>query len=450
MTAPLTFDEALAIFRSEVDPAWYAALVSTPDGEATLAAALEVIVEADRRGETDAGALLVDEATRASFARATVFVRRTRAGERLKVPAGTFVESADGVRFLLDDDLDLAEGAVDVPVDTTVVADRPGDVGFFPPGSIDRFSPLLETLSGAGLSISIVTDGAFRRVKLTTDGTQPSPFRQSMIGLYVTIADDDGSHAANVGRLVLVAAVNDGSSPGAAGGLEDVAAWSAAFEPTAPQVSHWATGSYAFTWRVVSWVELGLTVENLTPATLGTSPSLDGLGLDRGMPAWPFESAESLRRRLRLEPQGPTPLGLLRKALQVLAFFGLDLRDLEIYEEGALAADPSVDRYAPNFPPYAGFFADLHHADMPSPVTLPIMVTHGPYGVTRPAVANPGLALPFDGREARIVVRWDETGVPELSARPIRKLLLEVLRKAKPPGVAVELYRSTQHGYPTP
>lgn len=445
---PLTLDEARALFRADVDPAWYEALVSTPDGRALLDAVLDLFVEADRRDEAAAAALLVATATRASTAGATVFVTRTRPGQPLWVPAGTVVESADGVRFLLDDSLSLAEGAVGVPIDTTITADRPGDVGFFPEGTIDRFAPLLDTLSGAGVAIAVVTDGAFRRVKLTTNATQPHPFRQSMKGLYVVIADDDGAHAANLGRLVQIEVVNDGSSPSAVGALEDAVAWSPLYDPTAPQVSGWVTGMYEFTWRVVPWADLGLTVTNVTPATTGASPSLDGLGLERGIPPVPFEGVEALRKRLSLAPQGPTPLGLLRKCLQVLAGFGQSLADLRIYEPGALAPDATLDPYAANFPAWGGFLADIHCSDADDPETPDVQAVQGPYNVTTTTAKNPGLALPFDGRERRLIVRWTEGATPELSARPIRIALLNASAKARPPGVAVELYQSQQHGYP--
>jgi hypothetical protein len=450
MSGGLTLDEARALFEADVDPAWYASLVATADGVALLDAALAIVVEADRRDAADAGALVAETATRASLAHATVFVARSRPGEALRVPAGTFVESADHVRFELDDDVILAEGAVGVLFDTTCTADRPGNIGVFPAGTIDRFSPLLETLSGAGIALAVVVDGAFRRVKLTTDASQPHPFRQSMLGLYVTIADDDGAHAANVGRLVQIVAVNDGSSPGAVGDVEDTVAWSAPFVPTSPQVAHWSTGRYAYTWRVVSWVELGLTVTNIDAASLGTSPSLDALALVRGIVPSSSDSAEVVRRKARLAPQPPVPLGLLRKVLQAFADFGQDLSALRIYEPGAPAPSATLDPYATNFPAWGGFLADVHCANMADPETPDVFVTHAPYGVTVPGAHNPGLGLPFDGRETRVLVRWDEGATAELTARPIRVAILLAASKARPPGVAIELYRSTQHGYPNP
>lgn len=450
MTPALTLDEARALFTADVDPAWLASLLATPEGVALLDAALSVMVEADRRAFVDASSLFVRTATRATNAHATVFITRTRSGEPIKVPGGTLVEASDGVRFVLDDDVSLAEGSVGVPFDTTCTAELPGDVGVFPAGTIDRFAPLLETLSGQGVSLSIVVDGANRRVKLVTDTSQPHPFRQDMLGLYVVIADDDGAHGRNLGRLVQIAAVNDGSSPGAVGAPEDAAAWSAPFAPTAPQVTHWDTGSYEYTWRVVQWTDLGLTVTNPADASVGTSASLDGLALDRGIVPGEHEQASELQTRLKLAPQHPTPLGALRKALQAILAFGQDVGTLDIYEPGSEAPDASVDRYAAEFPAWGGFLADLHVTDMPDPTTPAGMVATGPYGVTRVAPHNPGLALPIDPRERRVVVRWNEGSLPDATARPIRAALYAALQKARPPGVAIELYQSQQHGYPNP
>lgn len=447
-TAPLTLDEARALFAGEVDASWLSELMSTQDGRALLDAALDMVVEADRRDVLAADSLSAVTATRGSRAVANLLVRRTRTGPRLRMPGGTFVESSDGVRFVVDDDVFLAEGDTATAFDTTCTAEFPGDVGVFPTGTVDRFAPFFETLSGAGTKIEVVADGPNRRVKLTTDVAQPHPFRGTMRGLYVTIVDDDGSHAANVGRIVQVDAVNAGGAPGDVGGAEDAVAWSKPFGPTEPEVVGWATGTYAFTWRVVPWEELGLVVTNSSAASLGTPPALEGMMLLRGLPFGAGDAADVLRRRLRLAPQRPTPLGLLRKVLQAAVELGQDITKFRIYEPGAEAPDSTVDRYAAQFPAWGGFLADVHCSDMDTPETPDIFVTQAPYGVSAPGAKNPGLGLPFDGRERRVIVRWDEGVLSDATARPIRALIFAAGQKARPPGTAVMLYRVEQWGYP--
>lgn len=450
MRAALTLDEARAIFAGEVDAAWLSAMRETPEGRALIDAALDVLVEADRQDAASAANLSYETAPRAARASANLLLRRTRTGEPLRVPGGTFVQSADGVRFVVDDDVTLPEGDTATFFDTTCTAEFAGDIGVFPAGTIEAFAPLLETLSGQGTKIDVVPDGGLFRVRLTTDVTQPHPFRQDMRGLYVQIVDDDGGHPSNIGRIMQVDVVNGGAGPEVPGATEDAAAWSRPFAAGHREVSGWDTDEYPFTWRVLQWFDLGIVVANPSSATIGTPPALEGLAILRGIEAGEFESRTELRRRMRLAPQGPTPLGLLRRVLEAAIAFGQDVTKFRIYEQGALEPDPTIDRYAANFPGWGGFLADIHVSDMDTPETPDIFTAEGPYGVSTPGAENPGLGLPFDGTERRVVVRWDEGAISEPTTHPIRLAILAAAEKARPPGVAVELYQSQQHGYPDP
>jgi hypothetical protein len=427
VTPALTLEQARALFAAEVDDAWLAGLTSTPDGRALLDAALAVLVEADRRDEADAASLLLSGATRASKATAQVAIRRTRPGPVLKVPAGTRVQSPDGVRFLLDDDMPFGEGEVGVWKDTTAVAELAGHVGVFPAGSITQFSPALGGLSGAGTELAIAIGSGVRFVKLLTDASVPHPFRATMAGLYVEIVSS--AQAQNVGRLVQIATVNDGSAQTAPVTPEGAGAFSPPYAVGAGETLGFATGAHAYEWAVRQWGELGLEVTSTGDATLGAAPSLESLALDRGIEPGASEPEAALRARLSLAPPA--------------------LPDLEIYEPYATQPDAAIDAYAAHFPAWGGFLANVHVASMPMTHTPQPMAERRPGGVTVAGAMNPGLAVPLSPVEARVLVRWLNDGTPdEASSRPVRLALLKAALAAKAPGVRVLLYQPQQHGYP--
>ncbi|HEU4411195.1 MAG TPA: hypothetical protein VFS43_38435 [Polyangiaceae bacterium] len=447
MTPALTPDQARALFAAEVDGAWLARLTSTPDGRALLDAALAILVEADRRDAADAASLLLAGARRASKASAPFALRRTRPGPALRVPAGTRVQSPDGVAFALDADVAFAEGEVGVWKDTTGSAELPGHVGTFPAGSIDRFAPALPGLSGEGTSLVVAFGAGVRFVRLLTNLAVPHPFRATMKGLYVEIVASDEPR--NVGRLVQIGAVNNGASPTAPEAPEGAGAFSPAYPVGAAETLNWTSGVHAYEWRVRQWAELGLEVKNTADATLGQGPSLEALALDRGIEPGEAEPEAALRARLALGPQAPSPLGLLRKLVQALAASSGDLPDLQVYEPYATAPDPAVDPFAQTFPAWGGFLAGMHCAGMPMTSTPQAMAERRAGGVTVPGAKNPGLSIPGARVEARVLVRWLLDGAAgESASRPVRVALWRAAQAAKAPGVRVVLYHPPQHGYP--
>lgn len=460
MRSPLSSAEALELLTGRVEQAWLDELRSTPDGEALLLAAIDVLVAADQADTERAGQLfLVPHSQQASlpasgpsYATLTVAVtlrRSLKTTRPITLPAGTAVQTPDGHTLRTDGDLTWGVGEVGVAKTVSATAVLPGRK-HIPPGELRAFVPRVDGLSGEGLSI-VISPGFFqpRSLLLQTDLAVPHSFRDELIGHYIELSGVAAPGEANEGRALQISATNDGSSQAAPAAPENEWAWG---EPTDTTVdawmAPWATGTFAFSWRAVPWGEL-FAVENVTAAEGGSLGILDELAEGVRRPRQPSEPDELLRARLAVRGEPPSPLGALRAAIRTLATWGFGRLDVRIYEMGEPAPD-SLDPYAFNFPAALGFISDLHCTDMATPETPDGMASVDPDYVTLDPFFNPGLALLEEGTTRwSAVVRWEPPdSMAAETVATLRRLLMAAVQAAKPAGCLVQLYHLEQWGYP--
>lgn len=462
MIASLTFDGALDLVAGRVDQAWLDELRSTPDGEALLGLLIDLFVAIDGEDAARASSLFVvphsaqvaPPGSGAQYASITLGVtlrRSLKTTRAITLPAGSPVETPDGHAFLTDATLTWGVGEVGVAKFTTATAVLPGRLQV-PPGEVRAFKPVVEGLSGEGLSVALLPGGGTqpKALRLRTDTDVPHAFRPELVGRYLELTGLGTGGEANEGRVLQISATNDGSSQAAAGATENEYAWGSPTDTTVDAwMAPWAVGTFAFTWRAVEWGEV-FSVVNTAAATGGGDAILDETAQGRGRPRQTDEDDEQLRSRLARTNNPPTPLGALRAAITALVPWGFGRPDVRIYELGEPAADADVDPYAANFPASLGFISDLHCTDMSTPETPDGMANQDPSYATLSPFFNPGLALIEPGA-ARwvVVVRWEPPGsMPSDTVATVRRLLFSALKNAKPGGCIVQLYFPEQWSYP--
>jgi hypothetical protein len=463
----LTFAEALDLLAGRVDGGWLAELRSTPDGEALLGLAVDILIAADQEDAERAGQLWLvahsaqetSPASGPTYATLTLAVtlRRTLKTTRpITLPAGTPVTTPDGHIFRTDSALTWGVGEVGTAKTVAATAVLPGRK-HVPPGELTAFRETTDGLSGVGLAVNLLPSGGGqpKALRLQTDTAIPHAFRAELVGSYVELSTVLAPGEANEGRALRIVAINNtgGMSPPSWGDAPEPGdnqnAWGEQSDTTTDAwMSPWATGTFGFSWRAIPWGEL-FAVENTTAATGGSLGLLDELAEQVGRPRQPGEEDELLRARLAGRHSPPSPLGALRAAIRTLAPWGFGRLDLRIYELGAHAPD-STDPYAFNFPAALGFISDLHSTDMTTPETPDGMASQDPDYATLSPFFNPGLALLEPGTlRWAAVVRWDPPGT--LSADVIatlRRLLFAAVSAAKPAGCLVQLYHLPAWSYP--
>jgi hypothetical protein len=462
----LTPDGALAILRSRVDGAWLDQVLATPDGQALIFGLLDIFVAVDAKDAQDASSLFAQPHSRqvappasgAEFATTTLAVtlrRWPKSAVPIVLAAGARAQTRDGHVYALDRPLTFTAGDLGRPKTMTATAVVAGHPGVIPPGQITSWVPVAKGVTGAGLSILVAPSiGQPRALKLTTDLTQPHAFHGAHVGMYACITGvEDTAALSNVGRVLQVASVNTSSTnPAAAAdpGDENSVAWGRSVTTTSDaRYSGWHLGTFGYTWQILDWDELGLSVTNPEPVVGGRDAILDELASARGRGRLAGEDDEQVRARLARAPEYPSPLGLLRKALVVLGAWGYGRHDVRVYELGQCAPD-DVDLYAENFPSAAGFISDLHTTDMDSPLTPDGMCNVGPDYAPLATFVNPGLALVQTAvRRFDVVVSWDfPSSLPSDTVAQIRRLLYCACKAATAPGTLVEFYETSQWGYP--
>lgn len=463
MKAALTPEGALELLAGRVEQAWLDELRSTPDGEALLQGAIDVLVAVDQADVDRASQLwlvphsqqIAPPASGPTYATLdlAVTLRRTLKTTRpITLPAGTAVQTPDGHTLLTDSPLTWGVGEVGVTKTTGATAVLPGRL-HVPPGELRAFVPRVDGLSGQGLAVALLPGGGTqpKALRLRTDITVPHAFRDELIGHYVEIFDVAAPGAANERRSLRISATNDGSSQAAAAAPENEYAWGEPSDTTADAwMSPWATGTFAFSWRAVPWGEL-FAVENTTAAEGGSLGLLDELAEGVRRPRQTGEPDELLRPRLARRGEPPSPLGALRAAIRTLAPWGFGRPDVRIYEMGEPGPDAeAIDPYAFNFPAAMGMISDLHCTDMPTPETPDGMASVDPDYAPLSPFFNPGLALCEPGAVRwQVVVRWEPPGsMPSDQVALVRRLLWAALQAAKPAGCLVQLYFLEQWGYP--
>lgn len=458
MLAPLTFDEALGILRSHVDPAWLEAHMATPDGYAEIAAIVDLFVELDTRDAIDASALFVRPwgrqvaapASGATKATTTIAITKTRATPSpITIPAGTKVETPDGHVFTLDNPLSWGKGEAGVAKSTTATALVSGHMGAIPQGEITAFVPIANGLSGVGTDVSVpfVTGG--KALRLTTDLTKPHPFKSFVAGLYVQILDvTDSTKSAFVGTLWQAAHVNgSSSSPFTAGAPENAYLWAPVVINSDATYNAVPTGSYGYTWVARDWAELGFAVTNTTAVVDGVPGFLDEIANARGRPRLVGEGDDSVRARLLRAPEPPTSTALLHKAVVALAPYNATRHDVTIYEIG-IGAPSSVDPLAANCPIAMGFIGDLHVGDNTDAFTPDAVASaDANYNATTPFV-NPGFSCACPPYPFVVIVRWDPpAGMPSDQQSAANGALWKAENDGRQPGCFLQLYNTSQWGF---
>lgn len=469
MTPIATVDDLLALLRTRVDRAWLEAFIGTPDGEAWLLGLLDMWAAVDSRdGDALAGFALSahsrqigDPASGARTAAVTLRVRRVVNDGRPRVlPAGTKVWTRpDGHVFKTDADVTFGAAEVGVWKSVTASAGVDGWVGVIPECEIVDFVPVAQGLSGVGLAMAITQtappSAQPNALQFRCDLTVPHPFKAELAAsrLYVEIVSVSTPLAnGNLGRQLQIERVTSGATYASATAPENEYAWGESVDTTTDaRYAAWYTAAHTFVWAARDWNELGFEVESTTAVSGGREGILDELAKQRGRARLAGESDEAVRARLEREPQGPTPLGVLRKAINVLNGYGFSRHDVRVYELGATAPD-AVDPYAENFPAAGGFIADMHCADMSTPETPDGMASASPtYSVLSPFY-NPGLAFALyadHGVPPRgLLVRWTPPGGMAVDdANTVRRLLVSSAKRAVAPGTFVGIYEPTLWGY---
>ena len=154
-----------------------------------------------------------------------------------------------------------------------------------------------------------------------------------------------------------------------------------------------------------------------------------------------------LAARLSRQPQPPSPLGLLRKAVLALKPYNASRHDVKVYELREPGPD-AVDNYAENFPAGGGFVCDLHSCDMSSPLTPTAMSSKDPTYATLSPVFDPGVAIATPTVPFAVLTRWDPPGglsVPTVAAA--RVALQSALKSGKHPGCLSTIYYPQAWGF---
>jgi len=268
----------------------------------------------------------------------------------------------DGLRYAAAESLVIGPGQMG-PELAMFVADKPGPSYNFPlPGTLTRLSQPGETLSSGGAASSAIVSDLSTNVLelapepdvLTTaqrgqyvllESTSPA-FRQvrrvvSVDGLVVRLDTDAVLRATGAvtgtfeaGEVVtwtggeglvlwasatrLAVAVRSGQAPtGTLTGLV-----SGATGPYQVEIGSTLPASSAVTWRVLSWVELGVAVTNPSSPAGGRLGVLDELGIGMMLPRATAEPDDTYRERLAASDDVVSPNALLRAANRVLAPLG--------------------------------------------------------------------------------------------------------------------------------
>lgn len=463
MKPAISSAEALELLAGRVEQAWLDELRSTPDGEALLQLALDLLAAVDQGDVERASQLwLLPHSQQASepasgpvYATLTVAVtlrRSLKTTRPITLPAGAPVQTPDGHVLLTDSPLTWGVGEVGVTRTTTASAVLPGRL-VIPPGELRAFASVVEGLSGVGLGVELLPGGGTqpKALRLRTNTAIPHAFRDELIGRYVELSSVAAPGGANELRVLRISATNDGSSVAAPAAPENEYAWGEPADTTTDAwMAPWATGAFGFSWRAIDWNEL-FAVENTTAAVGGRLGLLDELAEDLRRPRQTDEGDDALRARLAERGEPPSAIGALRAAVRTLARWGFGRLDVRIYELGEPGPDAEeIDPYAENFPAALGMISDLHCTDMSSPETPDGMASMDPSYAPLSPFYNPGLALCEPGASSLIaVVRWDAPGsMPSATIATVRRLLMAALKAAKPAGCVVQLFFPEQWSYP--
>jgi hypothetical protein len=387
MTLParLTQSEAIKVIEAAMPKDALAALRASPDGVASIAITVDIMVDQSARCERMAQSrhlvLRTSDSSADDIARGalpattTIRVYRTKpdVGLTIVIPAGTLVVSDDGHLFSTDTDVTFG-GAEFAPKNVDVTALFAGYAPTTIAGGINNFADIGSEAEGdicsvdASVSPAILSRGA------------GDLFLAGFVGMYVRLFD--GANAGVVCRITTAAATGESASIVPVLGVI---------------VSETSTAS----WELLEWSDLGFRCEQPDDCAQGYDGSLDFLASESGRFRTSGESDDSLRLSLRQSPDAVSVAAIRRACNRIAGSLG----PVSIYQIGAVGADADEGK---GFPAFPGVILGL----TPLGVSTEVVTPTGP--VPPPA----GLAVLGD-KSPFFLVRWDnysegETG-PYLS-----------------------------------